>query len=90
MWNKQKVGELMKASGLQKLDSKEVKARELAEEWMRVYEQLQEAIYGIEEEACYEEAQDIKKEATQKGLVERVNQILAERNFKGELIEQSK
>lgn len=76
----------MKASGLQKLGPSEVKARELADDWMRVYKQLQDAVYGVEEEMCYEEAQTIKKEAHKQGLVERINQILTECKFQGELI----
>jgi hypothetical protein len=48
--------------------------------------QRQEAVYGVEEELLIEEARDIKKEARRKGLTERVNALLRERKFEGELI----
>jgi hypothetical protein len=86
MWNRQQVEELMQAHGYQRLDPQEVVARELAESWMRVHEQWQRAIYGVEEELLMEEAQDIKKEARRRGLTERVNALLRERKFEGELI----
>jgi Sec-independent protein translocase protein TatA len=76
----------MQAQGHQKLDAQEIRSRELADDWMRVYKQFQEAISGIEEEMCYEEAQDIKQEANRTGLTERVNEILRDRQFDGELI----
>lgn len=63
MWNKYKVAELMQTNGHQKLDSQEIKARELADDWVRINKQFQEAVYGIEEESCFEEAIDVKKEA---------------------------
>jgi len=87
MWNKAKVTELMQAQGHQKLDTQEIRCRELADDWMRVHKQFQEAVSGIEEEMCYEEAQDIKKEAKRTGLTKRVNEILRDRKFDGDLIE---
>ena len=86
MWNKAKVAELMQVQGDEKLDDQEIKSRELADDWMRVYKRFQEAVSGIEEEMCYEEAQDIKKQAKRAGLIERVNEILRDRKFDGELI----
>ena len=100
MWNKQKVAGLMQANGHQKLNThgrqgaevssaqrpQEVKARELADDWVRINKQFQEAVYGIEEEMCIEESIEVKKEAKRRGLTERVNEILQERKFKGELI----
>jgi hypothetical protein len=68
------------------LDPQEVKARELAESWVRVQKQWQEAVYGVEEELLMEEARDIKKEVRRRGLTERVNALLRERKFEGELI----
>lgn len=66
----------MRAHGYQRLDPQEVKARELADNWVHVHKQWQEAIYGVEEELLIEEAQDIKKEARRRGLIERVNALL--------------
>jgi exosome complex RNA-binding protein Rrp4 len=86
MWHKQKVAELMQASGHQKLDPQEVKARELADAWVRVNKQFQEAVYGIEEEMCIEESKEIEKEAKRRGLTDRVNEILRDRKFEGKLI----
>jgi hypothetical protein len=86
MWNRQKVEELMQAHGLQKFDPQEVKARELADSWIQVHKQWQEAIYGVEEELLMEEAEDIQKEARRRGLTERVNALLRERKFGGDLI----
>jgi hypothetical protein len=86
MWNRQLVEELMRAHGYQRLDPQEVEARELAESWVEVHKQWQEAIYGVEEELLIEEAQDIKKEARRRGLTERVNALLRERKFDGDLI----
>jgi hypothetical protein len=86
MWNRQLVEELMQALGYQRLDPQEVKARELADSWVQVHEQWQEAIYGVEEELLIEEAQDIKKEARRRGLTERVNALLHERKFDGDPI----
>jgi hypothetical protein len=86
MWNRQQVEELMQAHGYQRLDPQEVRARELAESWVHVHEQWQEAIYGVEEELLMEEARDIKKEARRKGLTERVNALLRERKFDGDPI----
>jgi hypothetical protein len=86
MWNRQKVEELMQVHGYQRLDPQEVKARELAESWVQVHEQWQEVIYGVEEELLMEEARDIKKEARRRGLTERVNALLREGKFDGELI----
>ena len=51
-----------------------------------LYKLFQEAVSGIEEEMCYEEAQNIKKEANRAGLTEKVNEILRARKFDGELI----
>ncbi len=76
----------MQSKGHQRLDSQEVKARELADEWARVHRQYQEAVYGIEEEFFFEEAQDIKKEAKRRGLTDRINELLRERKFGGELL----
>src|SRR6266699_839556 len=76
MWNRQQVEELMLAHGYQRLDPQEVKARELAESWVQVHKQWQEAVYGVEEELLTEEASDIKKEARRRGLTERVNALL--------------
>lgn len=53
---------------------------------MQVHKQWQEAVYGVEEELLIEEARDIKKEARRRGLTERVNALLRERKFEGELI----
>jgi hypothetical protein len=86
MWNRQKIEELMQANGYQRLDPQEVRARELADSWVRVHKQLQEAIYGVEEELFFEEAQDIKKEAGRRGLTDRVNELLRERKFDGDII----
>jgi hypothetical protein len=86
MWNRQQVEELMQAHGHQRLDPQEVKARELAESWVQVHRQWQEAVYGVEEELLMEEAQDIKREVRHRGLTERVNALLRERKFEGELI----
>jgi hypothetical protein len=86
MWNRQQVEELMQAHGYQRLDPQEIKARELAECWVQVHQQWQEAIYGVEEELLMEEARDIKREARRRGLTERVNALLRERKFDGELI----
>src|SRR6266568_2169542 len=80
LWNRQQVEELMQAHGYQRLDPQEVKARELAESWVQVHQQWQEVVYGVEE------ARDIKKEARRRGLTERVNALLRERKFEGELI----
>ena len=86
MWNRQQVEELMQAHGYQRLDPQEIKARELAESWVQVHEQWQEAVYGVEEELLMEEARDIKREARRRGLTERVNALLRERKFGGDLI----
>ena len=86
MWNRQLVEELMQAHGHQRLDPQEVKARELAESWVQVHRQWQEAVYGVEEELLMEEAQDIKREVRHRGLTERVNALLRERKFEWELI----
>ena len=86
MWNRQQVEELMQAQGYQRPDPQEAKARELAESWVQVHKQWQKAIYGVEEELLMEEARDIKKEARRRGLTERVNALLRERKFDGELI----
>jgi len=76
----------MQAHGYQRLDP-EVKARELADSRVQVHKQWQEeAIYGVEEELLFEEAQDIKKEARRRGLTERVNALLRERKFDGDPI----
>ena len=76
----------MRAHGYQRLDSQEIKARELAESRVQVHKRWQEAIYGVEEELLMEEAQDIKKEARRRGLTEQVNALLRERKFDVELI----
>jgi hypothetical protein len=86
MWNRQKVEELMRAHGYQKLDPQEVKARELADSWVQGHQQWQEAVYGVEEELLMEEARDIKREARRRGLTERVNALLRDLKFGGELI----
>ena len=86
MWNRQQVEELIQAHGYHRLDPQEVKARELAESWVHVHKQWQEAIYGVEEELLMEEARDIKREARHRGLTERVNALLCEWKFDGELI----
>jgi len=86
MLNRRKIEELMQAHGYQRLDP-EVKARELADSRVQVHKQWQEeAIYGVEEELLFEEAQDIKKEARRRGLTERVNALLRERKFDGDPI----
>lgn len=84
MWNKQKVFCLMQDAGLEKLDPKEVKARELADDWIRINKQFQETIYGFEEKVCIEESRLVKKEAKLQGLIDRVNEILRERKFEAE------
>jgi biotin-(acetyl-CoA carboxylase) ligase len=76
----------MQAHGYQRLDPQEVMARELAESWVQIHKQWQEAVYGVEEELLMEEARDIKKEARHRGLTERVNALLRERKFGGDLI----
>jgi len=86
LWNRQQVEELMRAHGYQRLDPQEVKARELAESWVQIHRQWKEAVYGVEEELLIEEARDIKKEARRRGLTERVNALLRERKFEGELL----
>ncbi len=86
MWNSQKIEELMRERGYQRLDQQEIKARELADSWVQVHKQWQEAIYGVEEELLFEEAQNIKKEAGRRGLTDRVNALLRERKFDGDLI----
>jgi hypothetical protein len=86
MWNRQQVEELMQAHGHQRLDPQEVMARELAGSWVKIHKQWQEAVYGVEEELLMEEARDIKKEARRRGLAERVNALLRERKFGGNLI----
>lgn len=53
---------------------------------MQIHKQWQEAVYGIEEELLMEEARDIKKEARRRGLTGRVNALLRERKFGGDLI----
>jgi len=53
---------------------------------VQVHRQWQEAVYGVEEELLMEEAQDIKREVRRRGLSERVNALLRERKFEGELI----
>jgi hypothetical protein len=58
----------------------------LAESRVQVHKQWQEAIYGVEEELLMEEAQDIKREVRRRGLTERVNALLRERKFEGELL----
>jgi hypothetical protein len=73
LWNRQQVEELMRAHGYQRLDPQEVKARELADSWVQVHKQWQEA-------------RDVKKEARRSGLAERVNALLREHKFDGELI----
>jgi hypothetical protein len=88
MWNRQKIEELMGERGYQRLDPQEVKARELADNWVQVHKQWQKAIYGVEEELLIEEAQDIKKEARRRGLTERVNALLRELKYDGEPITQ--
>ena len=86
MWNRQKIEELMQLNGYQRLDVQEVKARELADEWVRIHKQYQEAIYGVEEELLFEEARDVEKEAKRRGLNDRINELLRERKFNGDLI----
>lgn len=86
MWNRQKIEELMRTHGHQRLDPQEVKARELADSWVRVHKQWQEAIYGVEEELLIEEAKDIEKEARRRDLTERINALLRERKFDGDPI----
>ena len=44
------------------------------------------AILHVEEELLIEEARNIKKEVRRRGLTERVNALLRERKFEGELI----
>ena len=83
MWNRQKTEELMRARGYQQLDPREVKAREIADRWMHVHKQWQEALSGVEEELLMEEARDIEKETRRRGLTERVNALLRERKFGG-------
>jgi hypothetical protein len=83
MWNRRQVEELMRAHGYQQLNPREVGARELADRWVQVHKQWQEAVYGVEEELLMEEARDIEKEARRRGLTERVNALLRERRFGG-------
>ena len=86
MWNRQQVEELMQAHDYKDSTHRRQKARELAESWVQVHRQWQEAIWGVEEELLIEEAQDIKKEAKRRRLAERVNALLRERKFEGEPI----
>ena len=83
MWDRRQVEELMRAHGYQQLDPREVNARELADRWVHVHKQWQEAVYGVEEELLMEEARDIEKEARRRGLTEWVNALLRERRFDG-------
>jgi len=76
----------MQEHGYRRLDPQEVMARELAESWVQIHKQWQEAAYGVEEELLMAEARDIKKEARLRGLTERVNALLRERKFGGDLI----
>src|SRR5260370_218750 len=71
--------EMMEGHGYQRLGPQEGKAGELAESWVQVHEQWQEAIYGVEEELLMEEARNIKKEARRRGLTERVNALLRQK-----------
>jgi hypothetical protein len=87
MWHKGKVSALMGATGQEKLTKNEVLAQDLAKEWMRVSKLYQETVTGMEEEMLWLEAEDIRQQAGQKGLRERVNEILTERKFKGERLE---
>lgn len=82
-WNRQKTAELMRMHGYAQLDPQEVSARALADRWMLIHSQWQEAIYGVEEELLIEEAWTIEKEIRRKGLAERVNTLLRERKFDG-------
>jgi hypothetical protein len=86
MWNRRNTEELMRAHGYQQLNPREVKARELADRWVHVHKQWQEALYGVEEELLMEEARDIEKETRRRGLTERVNALLRERKFDGDPI----
>ena len=86
MWNRQKVEEVMWAHGHERLDPQEVKARELADDWVQVHKQLQEAVYGIEEDFLFEQASDIEREARREGLTERINTLLRQRKFDGDPI----
>ncbi|NJK73607.1 MAG: hypothetical protein HC849_24055 [Oscillatoriales cyanobacterium RU_3_3] len=86
MWHKKKVSELMQDSGQEKLNSQEVKVRELADAWVRINKQFQDAVSGIEEEICFEEAKEIEKEVKRRNLTDRVNEILRDRKFEGTFI----
>jgi hypothetical protein len=53
---------------------------------VQIHNQWQEATYSVEEELLIDAAEDIKKEARRRGLTERVNALLRERKFDGDLI----
>jgi len=86
MWNRQHVREAMQAHGYQSLNPQEITARELANRWVHIHRQWQKAATGGEEELLIDEAQDIEKETRRRGLTERVNALLRERNFYGTLL----
>src|SRR5260370_41379944 len=73
LWNRQQVEELMRAHGYQRLDPQEVKAHELADSWVHVHKQWQEAIYGVARELLMEDARAIKKDARRRGSTRGVN-----------------
>lgn len=89
MWHKIKIGQLMRENDVQKLDENEILAHDLAKEWIRINKLYEEAIHGFEEEGLFMEAQDIKKTARKKGLINKVNEILNDYKFKGEKITNS-
>jgi hypothetical protein len=88
MWHNQNISKLMEETGEQKLDKNEVLAQELAKEWIRINKLYGEAVYKIEEDLLWMDADEIRKEARKKGLIPRVNEILTERKFKGEKLEE--
>lgn len=88
IWHKSKISHLMVETGVQKLDKDEILAQNLAKEWIRVNKLYAEAIHGFEEEGLWMEADEIRKTASKTGLTKRVNEILTERKFKGEKIEE--
>src|SRR5260370_30907517 len=86
MWNRQQIEELMRAHGYQRLDPQEVKARELAESWVQIHRQWQEAVYGIEEEPLMGGARDTQKGARGTSLTEPGNALPRGRKSEGELL----
>ena len=82
MWNGRKVAELIEYTGLQRLPQDEVKAKELADNWIRTLRDIDEAVHKIEVESAFEEQRDIRRGARKAGLTEQVNALLTARGIK--------